>query len=140
MAKSKHNFDIWAYVFMPNHVHILVWPKDAEYLMSNILKTIKQSLSRRIILYLKKNNPGQLKILATNQKRPTHRFWMDGSGYDRNIISQKALINSVNYIHNNPIRKGLVTKPEDWKWSSFREWHDLESSYRIIDKDTFPSI
>ncbi len=140
MAKSKHNFDIWAYVFMPNHVHLLIWPKDMEYLIANILKTMKQSVSRRIILYLKKSNPCKLKILATGQKHPKYRFWMDGRGYDRNIVSKRALINSISYIHNNPIRKGLVEKPEDWKLSSFREWHNMKSVYNIIDKDFFPLI
>lgn len=39
-------------------------------------------------------------------------------GYDRNIKSSKVLISMIDYVHLNPVRRGLVTRPADWKWSS----------------------
>ena len=50
MARTKHQFHLWAYVFMPEHVHLLIWPVLSEYSISTILKTIKQSVSRKAIL------------------------------------------------------------------------------------------
>jgi len=49
---------------------------------------------------------------------PSYRFWQRGGGYDRNLVSKQAVLNSIEYIHNNPVRKGLVKSPEDWNWSS----------------------
>jgi hypothetical protein len=50
--------------------------------------------------------------------RVRHRFWQPGGGYDRNITSIAALRAMIDYIHANPVRRGLVAKPEDWEWSS----------------------
>jgi len=50
------------------------------------------------------------------------RFWQPGGGYDRNIVTQKALLSSIRYIHANPVRRGLVQNPLDWEWSSARWW------------------
>jgi putative transposase len=50
------------------------------------------------------------------------RFWQPGGGYDRNITSTEALRAMIDYIHANPVRRGLVARPEDWEWSSAR-WY-----------------
>ena len=46
------------------------------------------------------------------------RFWQTGGGFDRNLWNAKAIHSSINYIEANPVRAGLVEKPEDWQWSS----------------------
>jgi len=122
MARGKHRFDLWAYVFMPEHVHLLIHPRDEIYSISHILQTIKQSTARKAIYYLRRNDPSGLHLLATGQKYSPYHFWQDGGGYDRNIIATETLILAVNYIHANPVRKGLAKSPDDWMWSSAREW------------------
>ena len=49
-------------------------------------------------------------------------FWQPGGGYDRNITSTEALRAMIDYIHANPVRRGLVARVEDWEWSSAR-WY-----------------
>ncbi len=137
-AKIKHQFDLWAYVFMLEHVHLLIWPTQNVYSTSEILKSIKQSVSRRAIGYIRKHNPGKLHLMATNQKYGKYRFWQDGGGYDRNMRTRVALINSVEYIHNNPVRRGLVANPGDWKWSSFLQWEGYQEGLLQINLDSFP--
>jgi REP-associated tyrosine transposase len=139
-AGVKHNFDVWAYVFMPNHVHLLIYPRNDIYEISQILLSIKQPVSRRAILYLKENNPNKLKLLAAGQKKSPYRFWQAGGGYDRNLEIEKDLINVVDYIHRNPIRKRLVKNPEDWKWSSYRDWYGYEPGVIPVNKESFPVI
>jgi putative transposase len=51
-----------------------------------------------------------------------HRFWQPGGGYDRNITSSETLLAMIEYIHANPVRRGLVARMEDWEWSSAR-WY-----------------
>jgi putative transposase len=49
-----------------------------------------------------------------------YRFWQRGGGYDRNITDPATLRTMIEYIHNNPVRRGLVRYPADWPWSSAR--------------------
>ncbi|MGO9146978.1 MAG: hypothetical protein ACLQDF_11475 [Desulfomonilia bacterium] len=55
--------------------------------------------------------------------RREFRFWQAGGGYDRNIENPKTLIQMIDYIHQNPVRRGLVEQAADWKWSS-ASWYD----------------
>ena len=105
-AREKHSFGLWAYVFMPNHVHLLIYPPKDKYYIGKILTSIKQSTARGITNYLRKYNKDLLRMMRTGRDGDSFRFWQDGGGYDRNIVSYEALINAVNYIHNNPVRKG----------------------------------
>jgi putative transposase len=57
--------------------------------------------------------------------RIRRRFWQPGGGYDRNITSIEALRAMIDYIHANPVRRGLVARPEDWEWSSARWYRGL---------------
>jgi putative transposase len=113
---------IIAWVFMPEHLHLMILPCMEIYSISDILKSIKQPVARRMIGLLKKKNPGALKFLDTGLERPRYRFWQDGGGYDRNYWSTDEVIKKVNYIHRNPVARGLVEHECDWKWSSAREW------------------
>ena len=63
-----------------------------------------------------------LRRLSVRERPGKHCFrcWQEGPGYDRNINSVEALQASLNYIHMNPVRRGLCEKPTDWPWSSAR--------------------
>lgn len=137
-SKLKYNFHVWAYVFMPEHVHILILPLNNDYSISNILASIKQSSSRRILNDLRKHKPEKLAPFMTGQKNRLYRFWQDGGGYDRNIIKVSTLKKVVDYIHGNPVRKGLAETPEQWKWSSAGFWLSKTVGEIPVDKDSFP--
>jgi hypothetical protein len=63
LAREKHPIHIWAYVVMPEHVHLLIWPNDREFKMENLLSTIKQSVSKRALNWLRSNDPEYLSRL-----------------------------------------------------------------------------
>ena len=137
LAREKHGIHLWAYVIMPEHAHVLIWPDREEYSVGDILKTIKQSVARKAVRFLREENPAGLKQLATGHKESPYRFWMDGGGYDRNVYTFGALRKMVDYIHNNPVRRGLVEQAEDWKWSSLAEWLEEGSGPIRIDRDSW---
>ena len=119
MAKEKYNYALWTYVIMPEHVHLLVYPKEQEYDISTFLKSLKQSVARKAKHYLEENNRDWLEKLSVKHgSGEVFRFWQAGPGYDRNITSKNELIEKIRYMHNNPVRRGLVLTPEEWKWSS----------------------
>ena len=138
-ALVKHPFDLWAYAIMPEHVHMLVWPTRDDARIEALLKSIKQSVARREIAYVKEHRPDELLRLQTGNERFPHAFWMDGPGYDRNMLYDTTLRNVVDYIHNNPVRRGLVPFAEDWRWSSALDWSGQGNGPVCIARDSFPT-
>ncbi len=140
LARTKHGFDIWAYVLMPEHVHLLVYPPDADYSISKILMTLKQPVSKRARLFVTEHAPSFLNRMTDvqpNGKR-TVRFWQRGGGYDRNLWSPKHIWETIDYIHRNPIRRELCDHPTEWEWSSARSYEDRANRLLPIGFDTLP--
>ena len=81
-------------------------------------------MGRKAIAYLELTAPSWLERLTVTNADGTseRRFWQVGGGYDRNIIEPETAWNVVTYLHLNPVRRGLVERPEDWEWSSAR-WY-----------------
>jgi len=134
-AREKHRFDLWAWVFMPEHVHLLIWPRQAGYKIEGILADVKRPVGQKAIQWLKRNGPTFLRQLTVrNRNRTHHRFWQAGPGQDRNVYDVATAYQIVEYIHNNPVRRGLVIRPEDCPWSSAGEWAGKEDVLLKIDR------
>src|SRR5439155_1243299 len=118
-ARDKHAFHVWAYVIMPEHVHLLLWPTKPQYDISDILNSIKQSVVQRALKYLRRAAPEFLVRMEDRQPdgKVFHRFWQRGGGYDRNIMEPATAHVEINYFHANPVRRGLCERAEDWLWS-----------------------
>ena len=95
-----------AYVVMPEHVHLLVSEPERKSL-SIAIQMLKQIVSR-----------------AAKTKTP---FW-ERRYYDFNVWSEEKFWEKLHYIHQNPVRRGLVACAEDWRWSSFRHLATGEDS------------
>jgi putative transposase len=87
---------------MPEHVHLLVSEPDRRDLAAAI-QAMKQSVARRLAL------------------RNAEPFWQ-ARYYDFNVWSEHKRIEKLKYMHRNPVTRGLVSRPEDWAWSSFRHY------------------
>lgn len=140
-ARVDQSFLLFAYVFMPDHVHLIVYPQRADTKPSNILKAIKAPVGYRAIRYLEQHAPEWLpRITCQTGAQTERRFWQAGGGFDRNVIQASTLLNMIDYIHANPVRKQLVERPRDWRWSS-AAWFDDESDIPLnvapIPKDWF---
>ncbi len=140
--KSKYNVSVWAYVFMPDHVHLLIYPKDETYDISSILFGIKKPFSQRVFAACKKKNPQLLSKMIDmdangNVKK---RFWQSGGGYDRNYFNLKEIVKVIDYIHDNPIRKGLIDRAEDWEYSSANEYAGMGEGIIKIDKESLLEV
>jgi len=138
-TRERQPFHLWAYVFMPEHVHLLLWLPGEQLSISDILRSIKQSSARHILNRLRKLNPAALAMLETGQPKTPYRFWQQGPGFDRNLDNGRALREVVHYIHENPVRRGLSKDSIDYVWSSCRSWELSEDKPLHIDKDSFPS-
>jgi putative transposase len=98
-VRRWYGFYVCGYVVMPAHVHLLVSEPERGAL-SLALQMLKQNVARE--LRLPEGSP----------------FWQPRY-YDFNVWSEAKRVEKLRYIHRNPVRRGLVQRPEDWKWSSF---------------------
>jgi putative transposase len=131
-VRVELDFALWAFVFMPEHVHLIIWPWQVRYTVSSILKAIKAPVGRRAIQYLESHAPEWLPRITRHRGKRTERlFWQSGGGYDRNIDEPKTLVAMIEYLHHNPVRRGLVDRPSDWRWSS-AGWYEGRNRCELI--------
>jgi putative transposase len=122
-ARQRWPIDIWAYVIMPEHVHLLVNPRQPKLELGSFAGFVKEHTARPAICWLKENAPRFLpKITVVEGSVTRRRFWQPGGGYDRNVTEERTLESMIDYIHYNPVRRGLCQRAIDWEWSSAR-WY-----------------
>lgn len=133
-ANLRFRFQLVAFVFMPNHVHLLVFPIDREPNISSYLAAVKRPVSAQAKQDLQLRDKILLRRLTIRERpgKEAFRFWQEGPGYDRNLRSSAAVTSSMDYIHLNPVRRNFVKKAREWKWSSARAY---ESDFQEIDAD-----
>jgi putative transposase len=125
-AVEGYSCRLVAYVFMPEHVHILVQPTSADPRIDLLLKAIKAPFSTRIKRILETAKSPLLAKLTVRERPGVQRFrfWQEGGGYDRNLRSVESVEAAIAYIHENPVRRQLCEKASDWRWSSDRHYRE----------------
>jgi putative transposase len=101
LIRARHQARIYAYVLMPEHVHLLI-NEPPSILLAQLLKALKQTTSRKL-------------------KKDGKQFWQKRY-FDRNIRGEAARSEVIRYIHRNPVKRGLVASPEQYRWSSFSHY------------------
>jgi putative transposase len=139
-ARQKWAIDLWAWVIMPEHVHLIVTPRGPGVQIGAFQAAIKEQVARKAIQWLKQNAPEWIaRITVREGTRERRRFWQPGGGYDRNIDDVDTLQKTIDYFHLNPVRRGLVSNAIDWQWSSARWYAGIRPV--LIDMDpTLPMI
>ena len=90
-ARNIERFDLWAYVIMPEHVHLLIRPRHESYEIARVLRRIKEGFARQILSDWRENYPERLEAAADTTGGPIrYRFWQPGGGFDRNLYNRDA--------------------------------------------------
>jgi putative transposase len=135
-ACEVHSAETWGYVFMPNHVHLIVFSEHTDFEVGRFLLSFKESVTRKAIAYRNASNkPPETweRYLDVHPDGKVHfRIWQRGGGYNRSLWSREEISEKLEYIHKNPVRRGLVESPLDWKWSSARYYEYDEIGPVII--------
>lgn len=126
---------IWGYVIMPEHVHLLICPQQANYSMSTILAGLKRSVSKLAKEHLIASGQSAWleKLTVRYPDREVFRFWQPGGGYDHNVMRERSIPAILDYIHANPVRRELVKHATDWNWSSARYWEGRRDVPLLMD-------
>ena len=136
-ARVRHAFDLWDYVIMPEHIHLLIHPRRPKYEISAVLHAIKWPVAIRSKRHVERYAPHWLPRLTDVQPngRTAVRFWERGGGYDRNVRHDQALWSMIEYIHANPVWRGLVRDAVEWCWSS-AQWYEGQRDVPLPMDDT----
>jgi len=100
-TRARHQARVYAYVLMPEHVHLLI-NEPPVILLAQFLKAFKQTTSRKL-------------------RGQREKFWQERY-YDSNVRGEEARSEVIRYIHRNPVKRGLVASPGDYPWSSFNHY------------------
>ncbi|MFQ5805984.1 MAG: transposase [Phycisphaerae bacterium] len=124
-AIERHDFGLVAFVFMPEHVHLLVTQRRPAESIPRLLYMMKRTFSHWVKQELHMSEHPLLRQLTIREKpgRYIFRFWEPGPGRIRALASPAALIAAIDTIHANPVRRGLCDAPDQWRWSSWRQHH-----------------
>jgi putative transposase len=109
-TSGEKSIKLMGYVLMPNHIHLISGSVEGGKAISKFIHSIKG------------------RIRETLQGKG--KFWQNRFD-DLLLKSEKQFITKLNYIHYNPVRAGLVEYPEDWIYSSFRDWKDMKTDRGI---------
>lgn len=136
-AMKEKDFQLFAYVIMSNHVHLVANSSVGE--LSNTIRDIKKYTSNRIIKAIQTINESRRDWLL-------NRFKFKASQHSRNkgyqlwkhenhaiyLYSPDFIAEKIDYIHNNPVQAGIVMNPEDYYYSSARNYASLEAPLDVI--------
>jgi putative transposase len=93
-ARQKWPISLWAWVAMPEHVHLIVAPRSSNLRIGQFQGFVKERVARQSIRWLEQNAAHWLQRITVQEgSRVRHRFWQAGGGYDRNIESVDTLEN-----------------------------------------------
>jgi len=141
-VRTHKGVQLNAYVIMPTHLHLILWP-EPEVNLSNILRDFKRYTSRAISAQLEAERRRHfLSILAAAKRRgkgrdsAQYRVWQEGS-HPEAIYTEPFFRQKLEYVHNNPVKQGFVSLPEHWLHSSARNYL-LGDDDSVIQVDRVP--
>jgi putative transposase len=103
--RQRHQFYIFGYVLMPEHVHLLL-SEPRRHPLATTLNVLKAETSKLL-------------------KGDRRQFWQTRY-YDFNVLTHRKHVEKLKYIHRNPVKRGLVESPDDWQWSSYHHYRTTD--------------
>jgi putative transposase len=115
-TRERYRFVVVGYVVMPEHIHLLVTEPEVGN-PSIVIQVLKQRTARALLPKRKRRDPRQRNLFGDE---PGHRAFWQARFYDFNVWKTKKRVEKLRYMHRNPVKRGLVKSPEQWRWSSYR--------------------
>lgn len=137
-CQKQKGLEIYAYCIMSNHIHMLCKAKEG-YLLSNIMRDFKKYTSKQIIKtlinYPESRREWMLdyfkKACKYLKREQNYKVWQNG--YHAEICSSNTFIKQkLDYIHNNPVKDKIVVNPEDYVFSSARNYAGLDYELEVL--------
>jgi putative transposase len=118
-VRDRYDFALWGYVVMFEHFHLLMG-EPAIGTPGIVMQVLKQRVSRALRRRpWRRVSPGQMRLWDDRAADRYPHFWQRRF-YDFNVRSAKKKNEKMNYMHFNPVKRGMVAHPKGWIWSSYR--------------------
>ncbi len=140
-CQQQKGLEIYAYVLMPSHLHMMCRAKEG-FELSNIIRDFKKFTSKKIIQNIQDEPESRREWLLELfskacehlKREQEYKVWQDGY-HAEEISSNKFIYQKLNYIHDNPVKDRIVEKPEDYLFSSARNYAELDA---LLDIELIP--
>ena len=138
-CQQHKGLNLFAFVIMSNHIHLLAQSEVGD--LSGFIRDFKRFTCNRFVEIMESGKESRrewmrmvFKYHAKQKDKQTQQLWTH-ENHAEHIYSQKFIEQKVQYIHNNPVRSGIVVKTEDYLYSSARNYAGLESVIDVIEVD-----
>ncbi|MBK9284116.1 MAG: transposase [Sphingobacteriaceae bacterium] len=140
-CRKEKGLNIYAYVIMTNHIHLLVNTRD-PFLLKDTIRDFKKFTSKKISALIHESPESRkewmMPIFAMNaalsKKHQEIKFWKAGN-HAIETFSEKFIWDKIDYIHHNPVKAGFVREPQDWIYSSATNYYGMDS---VLEVDCLP--
>jgi REP element-mobilizing transposase RayT len=137
-CQMEKGLEIYGYCLMPSHLHLLV-RATGNSTLSEILRDFKKFTAKAIIKNIQSDTDSRREWMLEyfsrarerSRKNKDFKFWQDGN-HAEEISSNRFFDEKLDYIHNNPVKELIVELPEDYLFSSARNYAGLENYLEII--------
>ena len=124
--QRQHILILYGYVIMEDHIHLIIEADD----VSKTMRSFKSYTARKIIDHLMQTEDIPMLALLKKYKLESHiestyQVWQEGF-HPILLKNSEMMLQKIKYIHDNPVRKGLIKKPEEWKYSSASNYLGME--------------
>ncbi|HTY10340.1 MAG TPA: transposase [Bacteroidota bacterium] len=125
-VQKERDVILYAYVIMEHHLHLIASAPE----LGKTMKESKSYTARRIIDYLEEKKLLPLledlhRAKLAHKAKSEYQLWQEGN-HPQEIYSEAMLIQKIEYIHTNPVRRGYVDEPKCWRYSSARNYEGMQ--------------
>ncbi len=129
--QNSDNLKIYAYVILENHLHLVASSDD----ISKSIQKFKSFTAKELLKMLQENRVTtileQLAFYKKAHKTDTqYQIWQEGM-HPKLIQSEEMMLEKINYIHNNPVKRGYVDEAKYWRYSSARDYEGVDGLVAI---------
>jgi putative transposase len=128
-TRQCYHFIVVGYVVMPEHIHLLI-SEPAQGSPSTVMQVLKQRFASAVLRAVRASRPGQGTLWDALEAR---QIWQRRF-YDFVVWNPKKRAEKLRYMHRNPVKRGLVSSPEDWLWSSFSAYAFNEEGPVVVNE------
>lgn len=131
-CQENKGLEVYAYVIMSNHLHMIARAKDEK--LNLLLGNLKSFTAKQFIKQIEENAQESRKEWLLhmfkfygrgNSQNEEYQFWQNGN-HPIELWSAEIIKQKINYLHNNPVKQGIVAKPEDYLYSSANEFSEIK--------------
>ncbi len=120
-CREKKALKVYGWVILDTHLHAVVAAPE----LAAVLRDLKSFTTRELLAQVERGGRdwllNQRRYYRAAHKATKHQVWQEGS-HPQSIMSDAMMEQKVEYLHNNPVKRGLVASPEHWRYSSAHEW------------------